>query len=189
MSPFEYVIVLISIILGLGITTILTGLAEWIKHSNRSRLYAPYVIWIVLVFVMHVHEWWVSYGLKSIERWPMSLFMFIVLYPINLYVLAHLLFPVDYKNGPDSKTFYLTNYRKIFISVCIMVVLSMIENMTLLDRSIVEQLPHVLVLSVLVTMILIRTTKTLAHLLLALALLIILLISLALQQKELIISA
>lgn len=188
MSPFEYVIVLISIILGLGITTILTGIAEWIKHAHRSRLYAPYLIWIVLVFVMHVHEWWVSYSLKSITRWPMSLFMFIVLYPINLYVLAHLLFPADFKSGIDSRAFYLSNYRKIFVSVCIMVMLSMIENITLLNRSLFEQLPHVIVLSILIGFIVMRTTKTAAHLILALSLLFIMLISLALQQNELVIS-
>jgi hypothetical protein len=97
MSPFEYVIVLVSIILGLGITTILTGLAELIKH-RQLKWYAPYIIWLFLVFVLHIHEWWESYTLKSVEVWKLPMFLFIILYPINLYVLAHLLFPSDLKS-------------------------------------------------------------------------------------------
>src|SRR5688572_24307708 len=93
MSAFEYVIVLISIILGLGITTILTGVAELIKQSKLFILYLPHIIWIVLVFVMHIHEWWFSYELKTEAVWTLPMFLFILLYPINLYILAHLLFP------------------------------------------------------------------------------------------------
>ena len=188
MSPFEYVIVLISIILGLGITTILTGVAEWIKHSNRQLLYAPYLIWIVLVFVMHIHEWWISYALKSVERWPLHLFLFIVLYPINLYVLAHLLFPADIKKELDAKVFYLNHYPKIFTCVCVMVVLSIVDNMLLHDRTVWEQLPQLLLLIILITMMIVRSKKTSLHLVLALALLVMLLVSLFLQQSELVLS-
>src|SRR5688572_17301742 len=107
MSPFEYVIVLISIILGLGITTILTGIAELIKHARPNSLYIPYSIWIVLIFVLHVQEWWISYQLKSVEIWTLQFFLLIVLYPINLYILAHLLFPAALSKEFDSKDFYL----------------------------------------------------------------------------------
>ncbi|HOX83180.1 MAG TPA: cyanophycinase [Chryseolinea sp.] len=41
MSPFEFTTVLISIILGLGITTILTGVAGRIKHFHQTIRYAP----------------------------------------------------------------------------------------------------------------------------------------------------
>jgi len=53
MSPFEYVIVLISIILGLGITLVLTGIAELIRKWNAIKIFWPYLIWIGLVFVLH----------------------------------------------------------------------------------------------------------------------------------------
>src|SRR5690348_2390807 len=110
MSPFEYVIVLISIILGLGITTILTGIAEWIKHYRNSTLYLPYLIWIAIVFIMHIHEWWECYTLKSITVWRLPLFLFIIIYPIDLYVLAHLLFPKQQDESSDSRKFYYERY-------------------------------------------------------------------------------
>ncbi|QOI98670.1 MAG: hypothetical protein HRU69_14785 [Flammeovirgaceae bacterium] len=62
MTPFEYVIVLISIILGLGITVILSGVAGLIRQWRKMAVYWPYLIWVVLVFVMHIHEWWNMYA-------------------------------------------------------------------------------------------------------------------------------
>ena len=59
-SAFEYVTVLISIVLGLGITQILTGVADLIHQSKRVRVYWPLMIWVLLVLVMHVQEWWVT---------------------------------------------------------------------------------------------------------------------------------
>ena len=107
MSPFEYVIVLISIILGLGITTILTGVAELIKHTRPVTLYVPYIVWILLIFVLHIQDWWVSYRLMEEKVWTLPLFLLIILYPINLYILAHLLFPAGLSNAFNSKEFFL----------------------------------------------------------------------------------
>lgn len=43
-SPFEYVSVLISIILGLGIAQIVTGLADIIHQWQRIKLYWPHTL-------------------------------------------------------------------------------------------------------------------------------------------------
>src|SRR5687768_12309249 len=97
MSPFEYIIVLISIILGLGITLVLTGIAELIRRWNTVKIFWPHFIWIGLVFVLHIHEWWVTYELKSITVWSLPTFLFVVLYPIVLFILANILFPTKWK--------------------------------------------------------------------------------------------
>jgi len=182
MSPFEYVIVLISIILGLGITTLLTGVAQLIKHHERTRFYGPYLILIVLVFVLHVHEWWESYTLKSVAVWPLLLFLFIILYPINLYVLAHLLFPSNLDSGYDTRDFYHTNYRKIFLWACSLPVLSIIQNLTVSQYALSDQLGQISVLALLVTMVVVQPTRTITHLIICLILLILLLVSLFFSQ-------
>src|SRR5688572_9367202 len=121
MTPFEYVIVLISIILGLGITTILTGVAELIKHGKPLKIYTPYIIWIVLIFVLHIQDWWISYQLMSVKVWTLHFFLLVILYPINLYILAHLLFPGTLSKDFNSKEFYLTHYTRIFVGAIILV--------------------------------------------------------------------
>jgi hypothetical protein len=186
MSPFEYVIVLVSIILGLGITTILTGLAELIKH-RQLKLYTPYIIWLILVFVLHIHEWWVSYSLKSIEIWKLPMFLFIILYPINLYVLAHLLFPSDLRNDFNPKDFYLNNYPKFFISAIISVILSIIHNLTIESYHLKDQIIQFVVLAILAIFLFSKTKNSSAHIAVSLLLLMIMILSLLFTQDSLII--
>ena len=130
MSPFEFVTVLISIILGLGITQIMSGVADLIHQWKQVRLYWPHVLWIVLVFILHVQDWWLLYQLRGITAWQLPMFLFQVLYPISLFILARILFPSPAEtNATDMKAYYLTHYRKLFVLVIILSFLSALENM------------------------------------------------------------
>jgi hypothetical protein len=53
MTPFDYVTGLISIILDLGITQIIIGVADIIHQWERVKLYWPHLLWIVFVFFLH----------------------------------------------------------------------------------------------------------------------------------------
>ncbi|MBL7856066.1 MAG: hypothetical protein JNM57_00140 [Cyclobacteriaceae bacterium] len=175
MSPFEYTMVLISIILGLGITTILTGLAEHIRHSGLFKIYTPHLIWIALVFVLHVQEWWENYSLMSIAAWKLPLFLFILLYPINLYILAHLLFPSSRQAETDSKTYYLENYPKLFISAIILGILSIIHNLTISNWKISDQFPQAILLILLTGFLLSKTKNEKIHTIMSFILLVMML--------------
>jgi hypothetical protein len=185
MTPFEYVIVLISVILGLGITTILTGLAELIKHSKPIGWYTPYIIWIVLIFVMHIQEWWISYQLKSVEVWTLQFFLLIMLYPINLYILAHLIFPGQLSKDFSSKDFYLEYYPRIFIGTISLVLLSVIQNVIVDGLPLFTQVPHAIVFVSLLAVLLTRNKNTNVHFFLSFILLVLMVISFSLDQEHL----
>ncbi|MBL7852383.1 MAG: hypothetical protein JNN04_15875 [Cyclobacteriaceae bacterium] len=129
MSPFEFVTVLISIILGLGITQIMSGVADLIHQWKHVRLYWPHGLWIVLVFILHVQDWWLLYQLRDLTTWPLPMFLFQVLYPIGLFILARILFPMTGGTAAtDMKSYYLSNFRKFFFMVMVLSVLSALEN-------------------------------------------------------------
>jgi hypothetical protein len=184
MSPFEYVIVMISIILGLGITTILTGVAEMIKRTKIANLSAPYVIWIALVFVIHIQEWWVSYELKTVPIWTLHKFIFVLLYPINLYILAHLLFPTGLQKEFTAAEFYFNNYPKLFIATIILDIQSIIFNLTFIHPPLYTQVPHLIVLVILSTMVTTKSKKVWLHTAVSVLLLLVLLVSLAVENRK-----
>ncbi|NOT73863.1 MAG: hypothetical protein HOP08_02970 [Cyclobacteriaceae bacterium] len=129
MTPFDYVSVLISIILGLGITQIMTGVADLVHQWNKVKLYWPHLLWIVLVFILHIQEWWETYQLHDFDEWRLPTFLFLSLYPVTLFILARILFPFNVQDGPiDLKEFYYANFRKFFISTMILTVLSIASN-------------------------------------------------------------
>lgn len=133
LSPFEYVSVLISIILGLGITQIVTGIADIIHHQKRVKLYWPHTLWMVIIFFLHIQEWWNIYDLREIYVWRLPTFLFISLYPINLFILARLLFPAhDHEDVElDYKKFYYSSYKKFFAAIICSAFLSGAENLLL----------------------------------------------------------
>ncbi len=146
MSPFEYVVVLISIILGLGITQIMTGVADLVHQWEKVKLYWPHTLWVVLVFIMHVQEWWITYDLKqAFETWRLPTFLFFTLYPVTLFILARILFPYAPADGPiDLKQFYFANFRKFFLVFMVLIVLSIVSNVIVMGFTIDQSLLAVL---------------------------------------------
>jgi hypothetical protein len=188
MSPFEYVIVLISIIIGLGITIVLTGIAQLIREEQRVKLFWPYLIWIGLVFVMHIHEWWITYQLKSTVAWKLPTFLFIILYPILLFILANLMFPDSWeKNNRDMKQFYFIIYQKFFGCAILLVVLSVLQNVFLSGLPLSEQIVHLIVMITLAVMLITKPKGVLAHTVVAVFLLFLLVGSLIVEQDSLLI--
>jgi len=56
MTPFEYLSVLISIILGLGLTHLLSAVRELIQKRAQVRFYWLALIWAALIFMAQV-QW------------------------------------------------------------------------------------------------------------------------------------
>lgn len=183
MTPFEYVTVLISIILGLGITQIVTGIGDVIHQWNRIKIYWPHTLWIVLVFVMHIHEWWYTYDLRKHETWHLMSFLFLILYPILLFVLARILFPFGAMDTEvDFKIFYFDNYRKFFLLVSLIVVLAILQDTILEGYSVFSQLPKAVIPLVLSTLALKKVKHELLHQVIVLLLLAVFTASLALED-------
>lgn len=188
MSPFEYVSVLVSIIYGLGITLILTGVAELIRRWKTIVPFAPYFIWIVLVFVLHVYEWWEHYKLRSISSWSLPLFLFVILYPILLFILANLLFPAKWpKKGINLKEFYFASYSKFFLWTILLAVLAIVQNVFLEGYGLQEQFVQIIVLIVFSSLLIWRTTNVVVHTLVALLMLTFMLASIIYTTDTLVI--
>jgi len=147
MTPFEYVTVLVSIILGLGITQIVTGVADLVHQWDRVKVYWPHLLWIIIVFFLQIQEWWSLYELRNITSLRLPTFFFVLLYPINLFFLARLLFPLTQPESVvDLKVFYFATYRKFFVWAIGLPVLSFIHNVLVTGHPLQEQvLPAILI--------------------------------------------
>lgn len=140
-SPFEYVTILVSIILGLGITKILSSLAELLYDFKKVRFFWVHSIWVILILYIHVQEWFILYELKGYPSWELPVFLFILLYPITLFLAASMLFPVIDKNEHvDLKIFFCSNYKPLYFLFLICIVLSLAFNLWLLDVAFKQQI-------------------------------------------------
>jgi hypothetical protein len=117
MNAFEYLSVLISIILALGMTRVLGGVGEMLQARSHRHIYWVHVIWIINLFLYLVVAWWIFYRWRDQQPWRFFLFVFVLISPTILYLAAILLFPreADVDLAIDYKTHYYANHRAFFI--------------------------------------------------------------------------
>ena len=105
MELFEFVMVLVSIIVGLGITALLTGLADMLRARRTIRPYWVHSLVIVLVFLALAQVWWESWGLAAATEWSFVGLLMMLTSPICLFLISHLLFP-ETQAGTDYSEYY-----------------------------------------------------------------------------------
>jgi hypothetical protein len=180
MTPFEYITVLVSIILGLGVTQIVTGVAHFLHSGNKVKIYWPHLLWIIMIFFFHIQEWWVFYEYKSFTAWQMHTFIFVILYPIGLFIQARLLFPFDnFDEVTDLKKFYYENYRIYYGSIGVQAILSIIDNMWLRGMAFNEQWAQVTICTLMFSVAIFKIRKEWVHRVLAVLLLLSIIVAIA----------
>lgn len=93
MSKFEYLSVLVSIVIGLGISHLLSGAARLIQLRRRARLYLPTLLWMETLFLANVQIWRVRFDRRETEHWNVFGFLLYLLIPICAVVLSYLVLP------------------------------------------------------------------------------------------------
>lgn len=115
MDAFSYLSVLLSIILGLAITQVLQGVRGLLLARGRVRLFAPTIIWCVLILVFATQSWWASFGLAGVRDWTFAGFGMVLVQTTLLYMLAALVLP-DFPSGEpvDLREHYFREARPFF---------------------------------------------------------------------------
>src|SRR6266704_903048 len=137
MDAFNYLSVLISIILALGMTRVLAGVGEMLQARTRHRIYWVHAVWIVNVFLYLVVAWWIFYRWRNQQPWTFFLFLFVLISPTILYLASLLLFPRESElEAPvDYKAHYYANHRAFFL------LFALFTPVDILD-SLLKGIPH-----------------------------------------------
>lgn len=116
MSPYEYLTVFLSVIFGLAIVHLLSGVSLILDARERSRPYWVHLVWTLNVFVLAVVTWWFNFSLEAIREWSFLHFADLVFYAVLIYVLAGLLYPT---RGPEVVDFraHFERNRQWFFTV------------------------------------------------------------------------
>ena len=124
MDQFEYVMVLVSIIIGLGIAHQLLGLAGIVDRlasgSHPIRLSVAYFSWLGVAFSWTVLFWWWEFRFAEfVTEWTIGLYFFLVVYAVVLFLMAALLVPRTW-DGVDDLGRYFLERRVWFYSLMLL---------------------------------------------------------------------
>ena len=114
MSVFEYIGVLVSVIMGLGITHLATGTSKLIQHRSEVRLYLPHMLWTLNILIFILLIWWGMFNWSNHEKWFAYEYLFITLYAIVMFFLASLLYPWDMAKDVDVREHFFGNRTWFF---------------------------------------------------------------------------
>lgn len=111
MDRFEYVMVLISIIIGLSIAHMLLGIGGLIDRKTGGhpiKLSLAHGFWLAFVFMWTIQFWWWEYRFSEIiSDWTLGLYFFLVTYAISLFLLAVVLVPRTWDQVTNLDEFFL----------------------------------------------------------------------------------
>lgn len=102
MSQLEYLVALISIIVGLGITDLAQSLRELVRPSRPVRWHWLPLLWVVNIVLIVLQLWWASFSLLQLEVFSEALAFFpILLLFAGLYLASAFALP-DLRWGPST---------------------------------------------------------------------------------------
>lgn len=103
-EQFAHVRVVIGIVTGLSITRLLSGLAGFVQHPSRQRLYPVHIGWTLFLLLSVMHFWWFEFALGQIQSWTFELYVFVTFYAAIFYFTCAMLFPdrIDDYGGYES---------------------------------------------------------------------------------------
>ena len=94
MSVFEYVSVMVGVVLALAVSQILTFIATIIANPDRVKKYWPHTLWTILLSLLNLNAWlllWTMHGQSEFPVWKL----------LTMLTIAGLIFIASRVLAPD----------------------------------------------------------------------------------------
>ena len=102
MAKFEFIMVLVSIIIGLGIAELLQGVGKVMKSNPRGGLL--HLLWTANMLNMLVQCFWSWWMAENKADWTYFELIMVLLGPIVMYIISSLLnLPEQFSGRLDSR--------------------------------------------------------------------------------------
>jgi hypothetical protein len=132
MESFNYLSVLLSIVLGLAIAQVLQGLRGLILTRAKVKLYLPTLIWSGLALLIAIQGWWASFAMRAHANWTFLALLVIILQAISVYMVAALVLPdVTGDTVVDLRDHYFAHRSWFFVAVLASLVFSAAKDLAL----------------------------------------------------------
>lgn len=94
MTPFDFITVAISLILGLGITYLLSSAIQMFRSRDVIALDWIALAWAAIILLFQLQFWWALYELsKIIQTWTVQAFAVLIAQALSLFVAGALILP------------------------------------------------------------------------------------------------
>jgi hypothetical protein len=141
---FEYLTVLVSVVVGLSVTSFLTNVARIIHVRRDVTISWVQLMWSATILIWTVAFWWFTFVLAEQQQWTYPLFVFLLAYATLLFLLMALLFPEGVPADHNYRTQFMQNRVWYFGVFLLFLCVDVVDYFIKLDKdvSIVSHAPY-----------------------------------------------
>ena len=116
MSLFEFVTVMISMILALCLGGLLRSASYLAKTDREVIAYRPWTLWFVATLLTVINHWWSLWDLRDIQ-WNYASFLYVLVAPVLIAFTAGLISPDQNASGTIDVSAHFSRVRRLFSRV------------------------------------------------------------------------
>jgi len=91
--PFDFVAVFYSVVLGVAVAQLITGVGRLVEERRRVRNYWVHSVWILTVLLTDANNWWSLWSVRDIASWRLVSFLLLIALTALIFLMTVLLFP------------------------------------------------------------------------------------------------
>ncbi len=108
-EAYSHIRAVMGMVVGLSLARLLTGLAGFVQHPKKERIYLVHLGWVAFLFLMLVHFWWWEHRLAASGHvLGFGAFLFLILFCSLFYFLCVLLFPTEMKEYTGYEDYFFS---------------------------------------------------------------------------------
>ncbi len=132
MTTFEYVSVILTVVVSLAFAHLLTGVVR-LLHARGVKFSLVYAGWIGLLIFWCVDYWFSTWQLRGADVWSLGFVVFLVLMATVLYIACGFAVPAEaeLKDGADLAALHDANRRRFLGALFVYQVLSIFGNLAI----------------------------------------------------------
>ncbi len=120
MSLFEFILVMVSLVLAIALTHLLEGISRVVRKPSGFELNWVTPMWALFLFLLIINHWWSLWDMRE-ANWTFPAFFYTVLPPTLLFLAVTLLKP----NSGSEKVSLTTEFQQVrvaFMSIMLVVI-------------------------------------------------------------------
>lgn len=125
MSIFEFIMVMVSLILALGLAQALRGVTEFVTSPKR---YLPHGLWLLLIIMLILQTWWAYWDWNVISDWPFTTYLAALVFPMVLFIAVYLLAPATRASDIDWRSHFYAIRRWFFLTMTLLFIFGVFVN-------------------------------------------------------------
>jgi hypothetical protein len=116
MSRFEYLSVLVSIVIALGISEMTISWGRALQLRHRLSFSWLHLFWTLFIVFLMVQFWWGFWNFRHVEPWTLQALLSVLVEAVTLVLAALLLAPRAVESGPlNLNELFFANSRLFFL--------------------------------------------------------------------------